>query len=204
MILGNEAMLAAVKAGHILVEPFDPENVNGASIDLSLGHYVFREKKRNIITRLVDRLFDRALDTDGMAQGDPWSDKPQIITSRAQSQRNSITLDPGEFILACSQEKAGTTVPNLQWFLGSRSTSMRWGIQICACSGKGDPGYANIITYEIKNLLRYHRLRLWFGQRIGQIYFMDVRGNTYLYDRQYGLGQFDPQRMRPKSARRRD
>lgn len=178
-ILGHDTILSELESGNILIDPFEPANVNGASVDLRLGYHFWLESDNPKLDRLDTRTEDHG-----------WM-------GPLKTTRSGVLIPPGGFMLACTLERAGTLTPDLQWFIGARSSSMRWGLQVCACAGQGDPGFASHITLELKNL-RSRPLIIHPGDRICQIRFERVEGNGYVYDRHYGQ-DWTPGHMLPKA-----
>ena len=85
--------------------------------------------------------------------------------------------------------------------IASRSSLVRWGIDVCVSAGFGDVGYVNRWTLEIYNFSDY-KMAIPVGARICQIYFDKLDGpkDSKLYDGQYKQnGNWVPQHMYPKS-----
>lgn len=127
-----------------LVEPFDPEMINPASIDVTLG--------KNILV-------------EGRICGPEEERKrwlPVDIT-------NGFTLAPGQFVLAQTAEFI--RVPNwLEANFQLKSSRGREGINHLL-AGYIDPGFCGVITLELQNVNQRHSLELWAGMRIGQLRF---------------------------------
>lgn len=186
MVLGHDSILAELEAGNILINPFVPENVNGASVDLRLGNWLIREDTgvQLLDTRSTDSGFSYPVFTE---------------------LGSAIILKPGEFALASTLEEAGTTTASLQWYIKARSSSGRWGLDVCRCAGSGDPGFASFVTLELRNN-RSADLVIYVGDRIAQMEFHTVEGNGYLYSKHYNAqgGEWHPGLMLPKALRRYD
>lgn len=124
-----------------LVEPFDPEMVNPASIDVTLGP-----------TLLVE--------------GKPGEERWKEVDIRSWG---AYSLAPGEFVLAATQEFI--RVPNnLEAVFNLKSSRGREGYEHLL-AGYIDPGFHGRVTLELVNVNRYHRLPLEHGMRIGQLRF---------------------------------
>jgi dCTP deaminase len=151
-VLSGRQIKGLRETGRIVIEPFDPEKVNGASVDVTLGPFFYRINKDRLGTfnpydqASVDRHF-----------GEP--------IRRA----STLVLAPGERVLGHTDEfigfrHGGTTQ------MAARSTWGRNGISVCLCAGWGDPGYFNRWTMEIQNHNRQPTV-LKVGTRIAQIVF---------------------------------
>jgi len=127
-----------------LVDSFNPEMVNPASIDVTLGETVLVE---------------------GRICG-PEAERVRWIPVDIQ---NGFTLVPGQFILAHTAEVV--RLPN--WVEANfqlKSSRGREGINHLL-SGYIDPGYSGKITLELQNVNQRHKLDLRAGMRIGQLRF---------------------------------
>ena len=122
-----------------MVRPFIEANVQGSSIDLTLGSHIKTEAP-------VGTGLDW-FDTDITA--DPYS------------------LRPGEFILACTSEVI-TIPPDCGAMVLLRSSAARAGFEH-SLAGWCDPGFSGQITLELRNNLRYRPLKVEAGMRICQL-----------------------------------
>ena len=79
MILGKEEILNEIKRGNLKIEPFNANNIKGSSIDLTLDNKF--------------RIFYRDI------EGDDYRKYSRLTN------KNEITLEPGDFILGITKEK---------------------------------------------------------------------------------------------------
>lgn len=128
-----------------LVEPFDPDMVNPASIDVTLGSTILRE-------------------------GDPRTGAPRWVKEDIEG--GIYSLAPGEFVLAETAEFIRVP-PNLECVFNLKSSRGREGYEHLMAAYI-DPGFHGRVTLEICNVNRYHRLPLEHGMRIGQLRFAKV------------------------------
>lgn len=128
-----------------LVEPFDPDMINPASIDVTLGKTLRRE--------------------GNPAKGESRWEKVDI-------ENGVYSLAPGEFILAHTAEFVRIP-PNLECVFNLKSSRGREGYEHLL-AGYIDPGFHGQVTLELVNVNRYHRLPLEHGMRIGQLRFAKV------------------------------
>lgn len=127
-----------------LVESFDPELVNPASIDVTLGDSVLVEG------RICGPEHERTR----------W--RPVDISE-------GFCLAPGHFILAHTAEYL--RIPNwVEAQFQLKSSRAREGMQHLL-AGYIDPGFCGQITLELKNVNQRHSIEMRPGMRIGQLRF---------------------------------
>ena len=148
MILTHTQLRAIVADG--VLTPVPEAHINGASIDVTLGRYVWAEDQRGGIVDLSAKATPRMFRYDLV-------EMPYVLT-------------PGEFVLAQTAEVFN--LPNdiaIEFKL--KSSGARSGLD-SALATWGDPGWHNsVLTLELRNNLRHHQLALKAGMKIGQIIF---------------------------------
>lgn len=128
-----------------LVEPFDSEMVNPASIDVTLGELVLVEGR--ICGPIDERVRWMKKDID----------------------QSTYILRPGEFVLAHTAEMI--RVPNwLEATFHLKSSRGREGLNHLL-AGYIDPGFCGRVTLELHNVNQRHNIELTPGMRIGQLRF---------------------------------
>jgi dCTP deaminase len=142
------ALLELVERG--VIEGVDPSNVNGASIDVTLGPVVWGESPNSSVVDLARKQAPRL--------------------ERVAIDEGGYILAPGEFILAQTVE-----VFNLPDDIAAefrlKSSSARAGLDQ-ALAVWCDPGWnGSVLTLELRNNTNYHPLRLTPGMKIGQMVF---------------------------------
>lgn len=141
------------------------ENINGASIDITLADGIYREQSADGTTwDETSAIWDHPIDL---------MEKEDIHWESCPSAGRYI-LEPGEFILASSEEKFN--LPNtIACEFKLKSSLARCGLEHLM-AGWGDPGWHNSqMTLELKNLTQFHRLALTPGMKIGQIVFWECK-----------------------------
>lgn len=129
-----------------LVEPFDPDLVQPASIDVRLGNVIKRE---------------------GRVCG-PVDGRQEWITEYIKD-GDSFELFPGAFILAHTKEYV--RIPNnIEANFQLKSSRGREGINHLL-AGYIDPGFCGQITLELQNVRQRHSVLLRPGMLIGQLRF---------------------------------
>jgi dCTP deaminase len=163
VILSDRTLRERIDAGDIGIEPFDPELIQPASIDIRLANsfLVFRNTKRPFI------------DTRA-----PAEDLMELVEVPMDG---VMYVHPHEFILGATRETL--RMPNdLVARLEGRSSLGRLGIVIHSTAGFIDSGFSGTVTLEISNLANLP-IALYPGMRIGQISFEQM---TTPADRPYG------------------
>lgn len=148
-------MLADFEIEHLckdlkLMEPYNPELLNPASIDVTVGDEITIENPNST---------------------DPFDLKERFIKIDISSytEENPYWVDPGEFVLAVLKERVN--LPkwiSVQFVLKSSRARAGWD-QMAA--GFADPGYGGNMTLELLNNLRFHKLPIFPGLKIGQLKF---------------------------------
>ena len=131
----------------------DYNNVNSASIDLTLDSIIRIESTNEFSNQVVD-----------------ISNKESIATREVNIADSSYVIKPGEFILASSVEVFN--LPNhISGEYKLKSTMARNGLEHLN-AGWADAGWhGSKLTLEFFNATRYHSLRIRPGMKIGQIVF---------------------------------
>jgi len=135
-----------------VIENADPDNINGASIDVRLGDVMRKERP---VQRGVNLSLGECIDMR------PVSPSPRT---------GLWTLSPGDFALFETHERFNLP-DDIAIEFKLRSSMARNGLDH-ALAGWGDPGWhSSTLTLELQNNAKYHWLRLAPGTRIGQIVF---------------------------------
>lgn len=173
MVYSDKEIKAAVKKNHIVIHPYVEENINGSSVDVTLGeHFYVTDKIENQIGYNpydpddVKRYFKYK---KAMTHGEWQSRHKGLHFKGIPDDLLIIVLKPHERILAHTAEFIGIKAPGTSE-MRARSTTGRNGIVVCKDAGWGDPGYINRWTMEIQND-NEEWLPLIVGARIGQIVF---------------------------------
>lgn len=152
MLLSYLELVELVKSG-VIDAPV--ENINGASIDLTLDNLLLIEKE-HVIEQTVDLSIKKFPDMI-----------PLVMTD------HGFAMKPGQFILASTQETFN--LPNdIAAEFKLKSSIARGGLNHCL-AGFADPRwFGSKLTLELKNELQYNQLVLKPGMKIGQIIFYRV------------------------------
>ena len=166
-----DAEIRALCEQGLLVQPYQPELVNPASLDVRLGP-----------TLLVEKIGHHRLDPyslDGFTEEMPFY------------------LAPGRFVLAETVETFHVPDEYAGQF-ALKSSRAREGIEHLM-AGYIDPGFNNSkLTLELCNARRYHPVAIWPGMRIGQVVWHRMSAVPEQSYRQTGRYNNDPAVQRSK------
>lgn len=158
MILTGPEIRVQIELGNIEIDPYVPEHVNPASVDLTLG----------------DTIVGYRCKLDG-----------GFLDSRKENPTyredfREVILQPGWLYLMHTVERVRATrfVP----ILDGKSSLGRLGVSVHQTAGYGDPGFNGQYTMEVTCVLP---VRLYAGMRVAQIRFHAVQGETETYKGNY-------------------
>lgn len=170
-ILSGPAIIDALDKGDIEIDPFEPLNINPASIDLRLGEgltlyddWVYDSDHPSEFTRPLDRVLDVK--------------DPLRTTSYTFNEKDGLILVPGILYLMHTVERVRTEkyVP----ILDGKSSIGRLGIQVHITAGYGDPGFDGQYTLEVTAM---HHVRVYPGMRFCQMRFHTLAGPVLSYQK---------------------
>ena len=136
---------------HAMVTPFNPDLLNPASIDVTIGGRIMVEV--------------------------PEAPELQLVSIEGHTAADPFMVRPGMFMLAETREIFN--LPDhvgAQFVLKSSRAREGWDH---AEAGWCDPGwYGSRLTMELRNQRRWHDLVVWPGMKIGQMKFLLVSGSV--------------------------
>lgn len=155
MILTKQEIIKEIKSKRIQLVPFKENNINDASIDLTLDDtfWIFKKDYKLNLTEKTD-----------------------VETLCVKKKLPSITLKPGDFILGRTLEKI-TLPDDVCGLLSGRSRFARLGLAIDVTAFFIQPGVSNHQVFEIKNL-SHHELTIKPGLKIAQIILERTEGKS--------------------------
>ena len=157
MILTHDAILAEIERGRVVIEPFDPEQVGPASIDLHLGDEI-----------RVLAGGPHVIDVNDQAD--------YRTVTEVRPLREPYVLSPGETIHGITRERI--TLPgDIAGWLEGRSRFARLGLMIHVTAGFVSPGVSNRQVLEISNLAG-RPLSIHPGTRLCQIVLQRCEGSA--------------------------
>jgi dCTP deaminase len=151
-VLSDATIRRLVAEGRISIDPWDPEMVQPASVDLKLGpsFRVFHNHRLPAID---------------------LAEPPQGVTEHVRIEDDqSFVIHPGEFVLGTTVESVAMP-DDLVARIEGKSSLGRLGLIVHATAGFVDPGFIGNLTLEITNLTRVP-IVLWPGKPIAQLSFM--------------------------------
>ena len=151
-LLSHDQLMELVDRG--VITNVQPEFVNAASIDLTLGAMVMRE--------LVNKNVDSPVVS--------LSRKEKLEMTKVDLTHDTFYLHPGQFILACTEQEFNLP-NNISAEYKLKSSMARIGLEHLN-AGWCDAGWnGSVLTLELKNMTTDHIIELRKGDRIGQIVF---------------------------------
>ena len=172
-VYSDEEIVGAIRRGQIICHPLVPENINGSSLDVTLGgdgFFVANTNKSPWYNPRDKQQVERFFRFMQPTRHDEFCAKHGLeLMPSVPKEALVIPIYPGERILAHTHEFVGILPPGTT-SMQSRSTWGRNGVAVCIDAGWGDPGYATRWTMEIHNF-NQEPLLLVVGERIAQIVF---------------------------------
>lgn len=155
-ILTRNEIMNEIQNGNIVIDPFDPENVGPASVDLTLSNK-FRIYKQFLEIHDVDDNADY-----------------KKITEFVETE--SIIIKPQQTLLGITREKV-ILADNICGWLEGRSRFARLGLLVHISASFMQPGISNHQVLEISNVGNV-LLRLHAGTKICQFIFQRTIGSA--------------------------
>jgi len=150
-VLSDGTIRRLVEDGRIVVDPWDPELVQPASVDLRLGNS-FRVFHNHRTTAIDLR------------------EPPTNLTEEVSGEM--FVIHPGEFVLGVTAEYVELP-DDIVARIEGKSSLGRLGLIVHATAGFVDPGFKGTLTLEITNLTRVP-IKLYPGLLIAQLSFMTL------------------------------
>jgi len=177
-VYSNTQIKEAIKTGHIVFHPYQENHIAGSSVDVTLGHYFYKQEYQEeskvynpFDPDEVARYFKGPLEAMPHKE---WCEKNGYkLFANIPEDHPIIVLRPGERILAHTHEFIGIKAPGTST-MQARSTWGRNGVAVCLDAGWGDPGYINRWTMEIYNMNQHESVVLPVGERIAQLVFYET------------------------------
>jgi dCTP deaminase len=153
-VLSDGTIIRLVGDGTITIDPWDPQLVQPASVDLRLGNSfrVFHNHRASAID---------------------LREPPNNLTEQITiADGDSFVIHPGEFCLGATLEYV--ELPNhIVARIEGKSSLGRLGLIVHATAGFCDPGWKGTLTLELNNLTRVP-IKLYPGLPIAQLSFMTL------------------------------
>jgi dCTP deaminase len=156
-VLTREAILAEMRAGRLVIDPFAPEQLGAASVDLTLGDEI--------------RVIDAGAEPIDVRNEADYRDHTTL--RRLDS---PYVLEPGCTIHGITRERIGLP-SDLCGLLEGRSRFARLGLMIHVTSAFVQPGVSNRQVLEMSNVSN-RPLRIHPGVRLCQIVLLRTEGQA--------------------------
>ena len=156
-VLTRDAILAEIEAGRLRIEPFAPDQLGAASIDLTLGDEI-----RVMLPEPAP--IDLSGEVDYREH------------TRALKLTSPYVLEPGCTIHGITRERI-TLPPDLCGLLEGRSRFARLGLMIHVTSAFVQPGVSNRQVLEMSNVSK-RSLRIHPGVRLCQLVLLRTEGEA--------------------------
>ena len=168
MILCDSEIRAAIQHGQIVIDPDPPrEHYSPTALDLCLGEREFKRWKPP--GPGVDLVIDPA-------QAGFFRSSTQFLEDVPPAPDGSVTLGPGEFLLALTRERVELPVESrLAARVEGKSSLARVGLSVHLTAPVIHGGFRGRITLELKNQGHFP-IKLSPGIRICQLVFENVFG----------------------------
>jgi dCTP deaminase len=183
MLLSKPKILKYIEDNKITISPFNIKNLGSSQYDVTLGENFYREKSPDSRYPMVSPIYNPYDEKDVLRRWDLCTARTheELINNTGCKELTNIDLkekiiliNPGETILAHTEEFIGGSCNRITTMMKARSSMGRNGIEVCKCAGMGDVGYFNRWTMEITNNSQHVTIPLVVGRRIAQILFFEV------------------------------
>lgn len=162
-MLLNDSHIRELSLNKHVIYPFAEEQLQPASYDVLLGNNIIRFVGNAGVIDASTKIL----------RGDADYHSYQIKDD------DYYILDPGEFILGCTEEMV--TLPNnIAARFEGKSSLGRLGLATHVTAGFIDPGFQGQITLEIKNM-NHLPIAISPGMRIGQLCFFETEPAEHPY-----------------------
>lgn len=172
------------EGGNIIIDPYDPDFVQGSSVDLRIGEWFYHCRSQS--DKVYFNPYDERAITDyyrGPIRAqihEEWCEENGRMLFRGiEHSARIIMLRPQERLLAHTVEFVGIKLRGTTK-MQARSTVGRLGIEVCKDAGWGDPGFINRWTMEIKNNNDAH-VPIVVGTPVSQLVFFHMDEVAQLY-----------------------
>lgn len=154
MVYSDRTIREAIRAGRIVIEPFDAGMVQPSSVDLRCDSTfrVFENHKYPLI--------------------DPKAPQEDLTIAVTATAEQPFILHPGEFVLGSTLEVVGLA-DDVVARLEGKSSLGRIGLLIHSTAGFIDPGFRGQVTLELSNVANLP-IAIYPGMKIGQISFYQL------------------------------
>ena len=156
-VLTRDAILAELNAGRLVIQPFEPDQLGAASVDLTLGNEI--------------RVIENGSEPIDLVDETDYRDHTSV-----RRLDEPYVLEPGCTIHGITRERI--SLPrDLCGFLEGRSRFARLGLMIHVTTAFVQPGVSNRQVLEMSNVSN-RPLRIHPGVRLCQIVLLRTEGEA--------------------------
>lgn len=166
-LMHDSALRAMITSKQLGIEPFDPQRVQPASIDLCLGDKFVIVGAGHHRARWLDVKHDQS---DNVAHVQVMSDE-------------FFLLRPEQFVLAATLERI-RLAPWLAARVEGKSSLGRLGVMVHSTAGFIDPGFEGHVTLELSNMLEVP-IKIYPGMPVCQLAVFQMAGSAHPYTGKY-------------------
>jgi dCTP deaminase len=154
VLLSDKSIKEAVEAGRIVIDPWEEDMLQPASVDLRLGKKlrVFRSSRLPYI--------------------DVMQESPDLTEAAEMDEVNPFFLHPNEFALGMILERVALP-RDIAARLDGKSSLGRLGLLVHSTAGWVDPGWDGHLTLELSNVSGLP-ITLYYGMKVSQISFLQL------------------------------
>jgi len=146
MITNNRSLLsrpvveAFLQKGMITISPFNRRNLGTCSYDVTLGRHFYRECRPYIQGTVYNPYSEESVlrSWGSSFEAKPKGESPDLNIKKLSNilpDDEIIVIDPGETILAHTEEFIGGSCDRITTMMKARSSMRRSHISVCACAG---------------------------------------------------------------------
>ena len=147
MLLPDREIAEAVTTGQLVIDPFEPGNLQPSSLDLRLG-------------RLLRVFLDGPEPVDPAVDTEPYTKLVEV--------GEHYLMPPGQLVLASTHERIRMPA-HLAGRVEGKSSLGRLGLAVHVTAGFIDPGFDGTVTLELFSVHRTRSVVLHPGMRIAQL-----------------------------------
>ena len=167
MLLSDRDIKKSIEKGSILIDPFYPECIQPASIDVHLGSNLV------ILKDTLEILKGHPKDNELII--DPYKNNSNVFSNKIFKD-GLYSILPGQFLLGTTTECL-TLPDNIAARVEGKSSLGRLGLLIHATAGFIDPGWSGCITLELYNATPYSII-LHENMAIAQFCFLEMSSSV--------------------------
>lgn len=175
-LLSDVDIMEERRLGNIIINPYNPSDLQPASYDIHLGNTLLIPEFQAIGSGGSGVLVHSSL-FNPIRAFDPSEDEQPLksITLPTKDDKLTMYLPPGGVALGCTQEllTLNGEAPIAADIAGCSGLG-RWWLQVHMTAGFIDNGWSGKLTLELYNASPWW-LRIWEDMRIAQIRFWETR-----------------------------